>query len=415
MVLARAVSVANELRRLAGREGVRRDHARGAGGSVSVDGWSALRGELGRHDLEPVADGGALEARGAVPLRGERAPGRGGPDGSDEWAAGRVGGARGPRFDLPLATDGYAWWYLDVVSDCGRWALVIIAMLGSPFSPYYARARRRGPTDPLDFVALNVALHGPSERVWVLNERRGATREAQSLAIGRSSLHLSDRGELEVRFDERAAPLPRRLAGTVRLVPEVLGPGAHVLDARADHRWWPVAPRARVEVTLTEPRISFSGSGYFDANVGLCPLEDTFRRWSWCRAATPGQGATIAYDAEERSGARRTFDLAIDTAGTREVEGRVDHHLGRTGWGLAREVRAEAAARVQSLRTLEDTPFYARSQIAIDGRGGRSVGIHESLCLDRFSAPWVQLLLPMKMRRVRDAARGGLHVAAKPA
>ena len=33
---------------------------------------------------------------------------------------------------------GYAWWYIDAVSDDGRDAIAIIAFLGSVFSPYYA-------------------------------------------------------------------------------------------------------------------------------------------------------------------------------------------------------------------------------------------------------------------------------------
>ena len=60
----------------------------------------------------------------------------------------------------PVGRDGYAWWYVDALSDDGQHGLTIIAFIGSVFSPYYAWARRRGPADPLNHCALNVALYG---------------------------------------------------------------------------------------------------------------------------------------------------------------------------------------------------------------------------------------------------------------
>jgi carotenoid 1,2-hydratase len=54
----------------------------------------------------------------------------------------------------------------------------------------------------------------------------------------------------------------------------------------------------------------------------------------------------------------------------------------------------------QLLRTLEDTPFYARSLIAADVGGERGTGLHESLCMRRFSKGWVQTLLPFRMPRL---------------
>ena len=51
------------------------------------------------------------------------------------------------------------------------------------------------------------------------------------------------------------------------------------------------------------------------------------------------------------------------------------------------------------LRSLEDGPFYARSLIESTLLGERVHGVHESLSLDRFAAPWVQALLPFRMPR----------------
>ena len=77
---------------------------------------------------------------------------------------------RGPRFDLTVASGGYAWWYLDAGSDDGRHGLTMIAFVGSVFSPFYASARRRGRAEAIDHCALNVALYGDSCR-WAMTER----------------------------------------------------------------------------------------------------------------------------------------------------------------------------------------------------------------------------------------------------
>ena len=67
---------------------------------------------------------------------------------------------RGPD-DAAIAPGGYAWWYVDALSADRRHGLTVIALLGSVFSPYYARARRRDPAaDPLQYCAMNVALYG---------------------------------------------------------------------------------------------------------------------------------------------------------------------------------------------------------------------------------------------------------------
>ena len=56
---------------------------------------------------------------------------------------------------------------------------------------------------------------------------------------------------------------------------------------------------------------------------------------------------------------------------------------------------------VRNLRTLEDTPFYARSLLT-DGTQAPGLVIHETLSLDRFGSNWVQSLLPFRMPRRRS-------------
>ncbi|MEY4847266.1 MAG: hypothetical protein RLZZ36_379, partial [Pseudomonadota bacterium] len=94
----------------------------------------------------------------------------------------------GPNFAASLAPNGYAWWYLDALSDCGQYGLTVIAMLGCVFSPWYARARRHGQVDPVQHSALNVVLYRGQGRRWAMTERdaTAVTRHEDQLTIGPS-------------------------------------------------------------------------------------------------------------------------------------------------------------------------------------------------------------------------------------
>lgn len=248
---------------------------------------------------------------------------------------------------------------------------------------------------------MNVALYGRSCRRWTMTER-GETalqRDSTTLGIGPSSLKWT--GEtLEIGIDELGMPLPRRVRGTIRLYPQVL-PGVQFhLDAEATQIWQPIAPSARVEVRMTSPDLSWSGSGYFDHNRGSRPLECAFERWDWSRQSAL-KATHILYHTTAREGSRDCLALSIDSAG------RIDQRLPppRHGlapariWRIARTTLCDDGASARVLETLEDTPFYARSLVETSLWGVRGPSMHESLNLDRFAAPIVQAMLPFRMPR----------------
>ncbi len=270
-------------------------------------------------------------------------------------------------------------------------------MLGNVFSPYYARARRERPASPLEFVTMNAVLYTPRGKHWALTERRGARRDESSVAIGNSGFTW-DGSELVARIDEHCAPFPRALRGAVRVRPQASGGQPVALDERGAHMWCPIAPSARVEVTLTDPALRFSGHGYLDCNWGREPLESGFDHWSWSRVAKQ-ERTIVSYAATRRDGSQRSWDLEFGPRGTRPLEGFTKRQLQPTGWGLQLETRAPSSARVEVRRTLEDTPFYARSLVAVTAHGETFTGTQESLSLSRFASRWVQFLLPFKMRR----------------
>lgn len=266
------------------------------------------------------------------------------------------------------------------------------------FSPYYAFARRKGPADPLNHCAINVAIYSKGGNRWAMTERpRGAVyRTLNSFAVGPS--HLAWNGNaLTIHIAEIAVPFPRRIRGTVRVVPTAITQHAFTLNEDGRHRWWPIAPCARVQVALDQPHLRWQGDGYFDMNRGDTPLERGFVDWQWSRGATR-DGAIIMYEALRRDGSRIDLAMTFDPQSRmQEFEPPKLQTLKRTGWRVARSVRSENAASV--VRTLEDAPFYARSVISAKLLDEPVTLMHESLSLDRFKKPVVQAMLPFRMPR----------------
>ena len=268
------------------------------------------------------------------------------------------------------------------------------------FSPYYAWARRGGAAaEATRHVAVNVLLGGRPRR-WTMTERGEAALEQDpaALRIGPSSLAW-DGTALTVAIRERSL-LGQGLRGTVRVIPSALTGFSATLDAPGRHRWRPMAPRARVEVALDRPGLRWSGAGYLDSNDGDEPLETGFRRWDWCRAPLAAGRTAIFYDTYPVEGAPRGIAITAGPDGiVRPVMPPPLVRLPRSAtWRLTRLTRAErGAASVRA--TLLDSPFYVRSVLDSQVDGQAAIAMHESLDMARFSAPWIQAMLPFRMPR----------------
>jgi carotenoid 1,2-hydratase len=299
-----------------------------------------------------------------------------------------------------VASGAYLWWYVDALSDDGRHALTLIAFVGSVFSPYYRRAQVRGVATADDHCALNVVLYTPGRKRWTMTERgaRHVSRERHNFRIGPSHLRWTGQA-LVIDIDERATPLPHRVRGRITVHPQGLSPFVAGLDDRAAHRWGPVAPCARVEVQMADPQLSWSGHGYVDSNEGDEPVDRGFTSWDWQRATLADGSTAVLYDTRQTDGrADRVLAVRFGQDGRAD---RIDppprQALPPSGWRICRQARSDVSS--PACRTLEDTPFYARSLVQATVLGQPVAAMHETLDTRRLVSPVVQLMLPFRMPR----------------
>lgn len=306
----------------------------------------------------------------------------------------------GPGFDCAVGGDGgYVWWYVDALSDDGVHGLTMIAFIGSVFSPYYAWSNW---ADPFEHCAINVALYRLDGRGgrWTMTERgsKSLSRSAQHFTLGPSSLWWQD-GVLMADINEMTAPLPSRLMGHIRLTPQVETDHRVILDQNGKHIWRPLAPRARVELRFQSPHLNWSGDGYFDTNCGAEPLERAFQRWHWGRAHRQDD-VMLFYDVVHRDGSDSALAIQIDHQGqVSEMVRPATQSLPSTFWRIERTAWADSGQAIGVTKTLEDTPFYARSALKAQLEGQKVIMMHESLNLDRLKSPTVRAMLPFRMPR----------------
>ncbi|MBE7220332.1 MAG: carotenoid 1,2-hydratase, partial [Caulobacteraceae bacterium] len=255
-----------------------------------------------------------------------------------------------------------------------------------------------GRGDPQNHVAMNVALYGKPGR-WAMTERGRAAlrRDATTLTIGQSAMRW-DGAALRIALAETTVPRPTKLRGEVVVRPRGLTGVGFTLDEASRHRWRPLAPLCDVEVRFEAPALGWRGTGYFDTNEGDEPLEVGFLDWTWTRFDA-GDGARIFYDVVQRDGAKRGLALAVDDGRVTPTDAIAYQPLPKTGWGVSRAVPCELAGTPTLVRTLENAPFYARSEVRALIGGREMSGVHETLSLPRLVHPAVRFMVPFRMPR----------------
>jgi magnesium chelatase subunit I len=206
---------------------------------------------------------------------------------------------RAAQLCLALGTDGLRGELTLIRAGRALAAFDGAALLGDAQLRRVARPalRHRLRRNPLDDTDAGTRV----ERTMTERGRRALRRDAHELHIGPSALRW-DGHALTVEIDEIGLPWPRRVRGTVRLVPAGLSRWRAALDDAGRHRWGPIAPAARVELDLHAPRLHWQGHGYFDSNEGDEPIVQAFTTWDWARAPLADGGAAVVYDVRQSGG-----------------------------------------------------------------------------------------------------------------
>jgi carotenoid 1,2-hydratase len=290
------------------------------------------------------------------------------------------------------------------VSDDGEHAVSMIAFVGSVFSPFYARARRRAAgVDPVAHCAMNVALYRRrGAGSWAMTEYRqgDVQRSAREFSLGANRLRWEG-DALAVHIDERSAPLRRPVQGSLRLQPGRPQTQQFDLDPAGRHQWRPIAPCARIELEFTRPALRWQGHAYLDSNTGSAPLEADFLGWNWLRAPLPDGRTAVLYDGQRLDGSPFSIARTFSADGRCEaLAAPPPAPISRSRWGVPRAARCEAGTTPRTVQSFEDGPFYARGLLSTRIAGHEVLAVHESLSLARFRQRWVQTLLPFRMRRI---------------
>jgi carotenoid 1,2-hydratase len=279
---------------------------------------------------------------------------------------------------------------------------VIIAFIGSVFSPDYFTAQRSGAADPYEHCAVNVALYGAGTGGWAFTHygRRAVSFEPCELVLAGNHFVWTPQN-FTCRIREQGAPWPASLRGVVTLQTAAHSPMRIPLTPDGRHVWQALIPCGRVAVEFDRPSLRWEGNGYLDSNYGSVPIHQGFRRWSWLRAH--GRDSTrIVYDVVPRDTPASSYALKYAAGRWQELAGPVRNAAAQaSGWHVARAIAADPGTQPQVIKTLENAPFYVRSLVRTTLEDEPLTAMHESLSLERFQSVWVRSLLPFRIRRSR--------------
>ena len=282
-------------------EGFRKD--------VSSLGRIALRAEPTWADSGLPSSNKSHENNGAVPDGWRNTSRRGGSYGNTLRTARGRGDLEGPNFNIAVPPNGYAWWYVDGISDTTERAISIIGFIGSVFSPWY---RWSGRKNPENHVCINVATYGPGGRFTMTDRGQSALRQSPSkFQVGPSSMRWNG-DHLIIDVNEIGSPpLISRVKGQIIVTPSAVTDVELPLTTDGAHIWRPFAPTSRISVDLNSKGWQWEDTGILTPI--LHPrLEEDFPIG---HGDGTDPGSTCFYDATRLNGSKLAAAVQFDEKG----------------------------------------------------------------------------------------------------
>ncbi len=235
---------------------------------------------------------------------------------------------------------------------------------------------------------------------WTMTERgeKSVLLDENSFSVGPSKFQWVN-NHLEIIINEISNPHFDRIKGIVKIKPDYISEIEIPLTSDGNHIWRPFSPNAKIEVDIEKKGWQWSGHGYFDANFGLRALEQDFSYWTWARLPTSNSTATI-YNAKLRDKSEVEVGLNFLQNGQIKIfSPPKNKSLSRSLWLVKREIPCEDRFTPKQVKHMLDTPFYTRSAVKTKILGEESIGVHETLDLNRFSNPLIKPMLAVRIPR----------------
>ncbi|MDX1638477.1 MAG: hypothetical protein R3281_10940 [Balneolaceae bacterium] len=327
----------------------------------------------------------------------------------------------------------YEWWYFDGIDSDGIYSFVVIFYEGNPFSTRYIERMenwdRSDDAFPEEHPAVSISIYENQEPVYYSFTEFGSEdchfdSSRPYLKVGNHVMQSAEKGEeitYELTLNEKL-PSGDQLRGTIsfqsKKMPDDLLQEAQHFD-REGHLWNLVQPRAEVDARLavtarTERvrKISFSGTGYHDHNMGNEPMRNEFNDWYWGRFHF--ELGTLVYYVMNRKNREQHQAWLLSPDNSRLIARYPNvelHDESLTPFGLrtARKMmlsNEKAHITIQQARVLDNGPFYQRFSsdafISIPNRDIMEVseGITEYIRPDRI---YWKMFWPFLHMRIRYA------------
>lgn len=312
----------------------------------------------------------------------------------------------------------YEWWYADAQSSDGEWGFVVILFRGMPMSPdYLADVRGR----PGDHPALAISVYHQGARIafavhGTQQQHSQFSQNGTDVIVLTSSMTSTDDGCIHIRVntaspqEERSIEIDAVFQPRVTITPSVA-------PFQSPHGWVLVAPWCDVTATVIlrergvqAVKVTWTGSGYRDHNMGHRQLGSDFGRWLWGRVHT--DEATWMYLALPDGphpflwlGRCTLHGLDVGTAPQLTVVGPRRTFMGlrvpRSIVVTAQFDDGEHTIRCDNNNTVENGPFYQR-YLSAWSHNGKHVGqgMSEFLDAQRLCQPWIRPFLRLPWQRI---------------
>lgn len=312
----------------------------------------------------------------------------------------------------------YEWWYADAQSTDGEWGFVVILFRGMPMSPDYL-ADENG--RPVDHPALAISVYHRGARIafavhGTQPQRSQFSQNGTDVTVLSSSITNAEDGRIHVRVntasqrEERSIDIDAVFHPRVTIAPSLA-------PFQAQHGWVLVAPWCDVTATVIlrergvqAVKVTWTGSGYRDHNMGHRPLGADFGRWLWGRVHT--NDTTWVYLALPDGpqpflwlGRCTVNGLDVGAEPQLLVEGQRRTFMGlrvpRTIVVSAQFDDGERTLRCDNNVTVENGPFYQRYLSSWSQNGQHlGQGMSEFLDAQRLRQPWIRPFLRLPWQRI---------------